>query len=282
LKGSHECVGVLALSRPDVSYFANPDERQLLATFATLVGAALERTKLADEARGARLRIETEQLRNALLSSVSHDLRTPLAVVTGATTALLEPDGPKDERTRRRLLETAHQEAVRLDRLLRNLLEMTRLGSGALRIRKEPQPLEEVVGAALNRLDEQLEGRQVVIGVPFDLPFVPFDPVLIEQVLINLVENAIKYTPPRSPIEVSARVKDGSAEVEVADRGPGVAPQHTERIFDKFFRANEREGGGFGLGLTVCRGIVTAHGGRIWVEPRSGGGASFKFTLPPE
>jgi two-component system sensor histidine kinase KdpD len=218
---------------------------------------------------------------------VSHDLRTPLGVVTGATSALLDPDAPKDEATRRELLETAHEEALRLNRLVRNLLDMTRLESGAMKVQKDLQPLEEVVGAALNRMDDRLRGREVRTSVPGDLPLVPFDSALIEQVLINLLENATKYTPAGSPIEVGARIREGrdrrkEVEVEVADRGPGVAKQDAERVFDKFYRVREGEGGGVGLGLTICRGIVSAHGGRIWVEDRDGGGASFRFTLPVE
>jgi two-component system sensor histidine kinase KdpD len=280
LKGSLGCAGVLAVLPQNRATLDDPDQRQLLAAFAGLVGSALERTRLADEARAASLRAETEQLRSALLSSVSHDLRTPLGVVTGATSALLEPDGPKDDRSRRRLLETAHDEAQRLARLVRNLLDMTRLEAGALKVRKEPQSLEEVVGAALTRLEDRLHGREVTTDVQDEAHQVPFDPVLIEVVLINLIENAIKYSPPGAPLEVGARVRDGNAEVEVADRGPGVSADHAPRIFDKFFRVEEREGGGVGLGLAICRGIVAAHGGRIWVDPRPGGGSSFRFTLP--
>jgi two-component system sensor histidine kinase KdpD len=280
LKGSRGCAGVLAVLPADHWRLEDPGERALLEAFAGLVGSALERTRLADEARAASLRAETEQLRSALLSSVSHDLRTPLGVVTGATSALLEPDGPMDERSRRRLLETAHDEAQRLARLVRNLLDMTRLEAGALKVRKEPQSLEEVVGAALTRLEDRLAGREVTTDLHDDVQHVPFDPVLVEVVLINLIENALKYSPPGAPLAVAARARDGCAEVEVADRGLGVAPDDVLKIFDKFFRVEDREGGGVGLGLAICRGIVTAHGGRIWVEPRPGGGASFRFTLP--
>src|SRR5262249_13500400 len=155
------------------------------------------------------LRAETEQLRNSLLSSVSHDLRTPLAVVTGATSSLLDPQGPRDERTRRELLETAHEESLRLNRLVRNLLDMTRLEARALKATKELQPVEEVVGAALDRMEDRLRGRNVHTSIPADLPLVPFDSALIEQVLINLLENATKYTPPGSPIDVEAHEQDG-------------------------------------------------------------------------
>ncbi len=283
LKGSRGRVGVLALHPSELSRLTDPDERQLLETFAGLIGSALERTQLAEEARRSRLRAETEQLRNALLSSLSHDLRTPLGVVTGATSALLDRSAPLDEATRRQLLETAHEEAQRLNRLVRNLLDMTRLEAGALKVQKDAQPIEEVIGAALNRMDDRLRGRAIKTDIPAELPLVPLDSVLIEQVLINLLENATKYTPAGSPLDIAARASDGATnevEIEVADRGPGVAREDTERVFDKFYRVKEGEGGGVGLGLTICRGIIKAHGGRIWVEPRPGGGASFRFTLP--
>ncbi len=248
LLGSHGRVGALAIIPSPESHLNNPDERQLLDTIARLTASALERAELAEEARRARLRIETEQLRNALLSSVSHDLRTPLAVITGSTSALLEEGAPKDEATRRELLKTAHDESLRLNRLVRNLLDMTRLEAGALKVTKEAQPLEEVVGAALNRMEDRLQGRDVQTDIPADLPLVPFDSVLIEQVLINLLENATKYTPPGSPIRVAARASEDSVEVEVADRGPGIAKENAERVFDKFYRAHEAEGGGVGFG----------------------------------
>ncbi len=282
LTGSRGRVGVLALIPSDTARLTDPDERQVLDTIARLVAAALERAELAEEARRARLRVETEQLRNALLSSVSHDLRTPLAVVTGATSALLDEAAPKDEKSRRELLETAHDEAQRLNRLVRNLLDMTRLEAGALKVHKEAQSIEDIVGAALERLEDRLRGREIETDIPADLPLVPFDPILVEQVLINLLENATKYTPPGSSLTIAARVgkTKGEVEVEVADRGPGVPVDDAERVFDKFYRAREKEGGGVGLGLTICRGIIEAHGGRIWVEPREGGGSRFRFTLP--
>src|SRR5581483_12322406 len=158
-------------------------------------------------ARRVQLRMETEQLRNALLSSISHDLRTPLAVVTGATSALLERKMDGD--MQRELLETAHGESLRLSRLVSNLLDMTRLEAGALRLRKEPQPIEEVIGAALNRLDDRLRGRPIATSIPDELPLVPIDSALIEQVLINLIENAIKYTPASSAIDISAHHAEG-------------------------------------------------------------------------
>ncbi len=279
LPGSRGRAGVLALFPLGSSREPGEGRRALLDAFAGLVGSSLERTTLAEEARRASLLAEKEQIRNALLSSVSHDFRTPLAVVMGATGALLERP-PREEEKRRALLTTAHEEAVRLNRFLRNLLDMTRLEGGALTVRKEWQPLEEVLGAALNRLDDRMSDREVTTNLPSDLPLVAFDSLLIEQVLVNLLENAAKHTPPGAAIEVGARVLGTAVEIEVADRGPGVPGEDADRVFNKFYRANEREGGGVGLGLTICRGIVAAHGGQIWVDDRPGGGAAFRFTLP--
>ena len=232
----------------------------------------------AAAAQRAQVLIETEQMRSSLLSSVSHDLRTPLAVMTGAASTLLED--AIDANTRRELTESILLEAQRLNRLVRNLLDMTRLEGGALRVQKEWQPIEEVVGAALNRLEEALSGRAVVIDLPGDLPQVPLDAVLIEQVLVNLLENAIKYTPAGSPLEVRARTVPGAVQLCVADRGPGIPALDQPRIFDKFYRVGGAPVGGAGLGLAICRGIIMAHGGRLFVENRVGGGAEFKLQLP--
>jgi K+-sensing histidine kinase KdpD len=234
----------------------------------------------AESARRAGLLAEKEQLRNALLSSVSHDLRTPLAVITGATSALLAERAPTDEPSRRALLETAHNESRRMNRLVGNLLDMARLEAGSLHVRKQLQPLEEVIGSALGHLEDNLRGREVEVDVPVDLPLVAFDSVLIEQVIVNLVENATKYSPAGSPIELSVTLDGPVVTTEVADRGPGVPEGSEAQIFEKFYRVDDGEGGGVGLGLTICRGIVMAHGGNIWVMAREGGGARFRFTLP--
>jgi two-component system sensor histidine kinase KdpD len=275
LVASRGCLGVLGVLPADAHTFADPDKRQLLETFAGQLGTALERAELAVAAQRAELQVETEQLRNALLSSVSHDLRTPLAVITGAASALSDVGMPAA--SARELLDTISSEAGRLNRLVRNLLDMTRLEAGALRVKKEWQPLEEIVGAVLNRLDDQLQARPV--SVKLDPALVPLDEVTVDQVLTNLLENALKYTPSGSPIEITARKVEGGVEVEIADRGPGIPAGEEERIFEKFHRAAAGKGG-VGLGLTICRGIVAAHGGRLYVENRIGGGAAFRFTLP--
>jgi two-component system sensor histidine kinase KdpD len=283
LNGGRGKVGVLGLRPKHPRALVDPQQRQLLETFASQVANALERVRLAEEARGAAVEIETERLRSSLLSSVSHDLRTPLGVITGATSTLLQDEDTLDAATRRDLLETAHEEAERLNRLVRNLLDMTRLASGAIRPKKEWHPLDEIVGVALHRLEPRLGGRRIDVELPADLPPVPLDDILIEQVFINLLENAIKYTASDTPIEIVARHALGAVEVEVSDRGPGVPAEERDHVFEKFYRLT-REGtqGGAGLGLAICRGLVEAHGGRIWVEDRPGGGSRFRFTLPIE
>jgi two-component system, OmpR family, sensor histidine kinase KdpD len=274
-------VGVLGVLPAQPRRLLTPEQGTLLETFASQTALALERALLAEEAQHAQLQVETERLRNSLLSSVSHDLRTPLTAITGATSTLLEEDRRLDAPTRHELLHTVHEEADRLNRLVSNLLAMTRLESGAIQVHKEWQPLEEVVGAALTRLDAPLRDRPLTTHLPADLPLVPLDSVLIEQVLINVLDNAIKYTPPGSPLSLSAWTTDGAVTVEVADQGPGLPPGEEQRVFEKFYRAQRPgESSGAGLGLTICRGIIEAHGGHIWAENRSGGGTAFRFTLP--
>jgi two-component system sensor histidine kinase KdpD len=241
----------------------------------------MERAELAEQTEKARRDVESEQLRSSLLSSVSHDLRTPLAVITGTASTLLESKQGLDEATRRDLMQTILDESARLNRLIRNLLDMTRLESGAVKVKKEWLPLEEVVGSALDHLDARFASREIAVNLPADLPLLACDAILIELVLINLLENAAKYSD--GPIELEAKLCPGEVRVGVVDRGPGIPAGQELRVFEKFHRA-VREGspGGVGLGLAISRAIVAAHGGRIWAENRGGGGASFSFTLPLE
>jgi two-component system sensor histidine kinase KdpD len=282
LIGTRATLAVLGV-RADAPAGFSPDQVHLLEAVARQTAAALERAQLAEEAQRAQLDVETERLRNSLLSSVSHDLRTPLAAITGAASTLLDDVRGMSAETRLELTEMIYEEADRLNRLVRNLLDMTRLQSGAVRVAKEWHPLEEIVGAALSRLATRLHGRSVSTHLSDDLPLVPLDGILIEQVLVNLIENALKYSPLESPIDVSAARVDRDVVVAIADRGPGLPVGEEERVFDKFHRVESRgRPGGVGLGLTLCRGIVTAHGGRIWAENRPEGGAVFRFTLPLE
>jgi two-component system sensor histidine kinase KdpD len=283
LRGAQGRVGVLGVMPGDARRLGSPEQRGLLDVFANQIGSALERGRLAEQAQHAHVEVEGERLRSSLLSSVSHDLRTPLSVITGAASALVESDAVIAPPARRDLAQTIQEEAERLNRLVRNLLDMTRFAAGPVRITKEWQPLDGVVGAAIGRLEGQLSGRNVDTHLPRDLPLVPIDGVLIEQLFINLLENTAKYTPAGSPIEISARKDDKGLVIDVADRGPGIPPDLAQKIFEKFFRLpREREGGGAGLGLAICRAIVEAHGGRIWVDSREGGGAAFHFTVPIE
>jgi two-component system sensor histidine kinase KdpD len=281
LATTHGLLGVLGLVPRAPSRFDDPEERRLLEAFAAQMGVAIERTQLAEQAQTARLDADREQLRNALLSSVSHDLRTPLGVIEGAASALLDAEVSLDTSTRRDLVETIHEEAERLNRRVRDLLDMTRLEGGAVGLDHEWQSLEEIVGAALARVESRLAGRRVTVTLAPELPLVSCDGVLIEQVLVNLLENSFKYSPPESPICVSAREGVGEVVISVEDGGPGILPGEEERIFEKFYRSERnRAPGGVGLGLAICRAIVNAHGGRIWAENREAGGAAFRFSLP--
>lgn len=280
LVGSAGAIGVVAVRPTDSSRLVDPDQLHLLESLVSQVALALERARLSDEAQQAHVRAETERMRNAILSSVSHDLRTPLATITGAASSLLDQQGRFDPTTRLEMARSIYREADRLDRFLKNLLDMMRIEAGAVQLNKEWHPLDEVVGAALARLEGRLRDHTVNTAFPADLPLVLVDGVLLEQVVINLVENALKYAPAGSVIDLSASASNRDVIVEVADRGPGIPLGEGTRIFDKFYRAKPAREGGVGLGLTICRGIVEAHGGRIWAENRSGGGALFRFSIP--
>jgi len=249
----------------------------LLAVTATI---GMMTDQLRRQALQAHRHAEVERLRNALLSALSHDLRSPLANLVGAGTALRED--ALDPRERAELSELVAEEALRLSRLVNNLLELTRLEAGQLRVKPVPQAIDETIGAALIRLDQRLKGRPVRTEVPEEIPLALFDPVLIEQVLVNVLENAIRYTPEGSPIDVVARYEDRHIVVEVSDRGPGVTAGDEKRVFERLYRGNSalQGDGGVGLGLTICRAVVTAHEGKIWLENRPGGGATVRFTLP--
>lgn len=255
---------------------------QQLELFAAQAALAIERARLEAEAEAARVHAETERLRSALLSSVSHDLRTPLGAITGASSALLDDDALLRSPEGRDLLAMVNEEANRLNRLVGNLLEMTRLEAGALEPKVEWQPVEEVIGSALGRLASLLEGRSVVVHVEQGVPPVQIDGVLIEQALRNVLDNACRYAPPGSAIEVAVSAASDGVLLTVADRGPGLPPGDEARIFDKFYRGLENGAGrpGVGLGLAVARGIVEAHGGRIWACNREGGGAVFSMLIP--
>jgi two-component system sensor histidine kinase KdpD len=280
LVGSTGAIGVVAVRPKDSGLLQDPEQLHLLESLVSQVALAIERTRLSEEAQQAHVRVETERMRNAILSSVSHDLRTPLATITGAASSLLETHSRLNAEDRLELSRSIYREADRLDRLLKNLLDMMRIEAGAVHLNKEWHPIDEIVGAALSRLEERLHNHIVKTAFPPELPLVHIDGVLLEQVMLNLLENAAKYAPTGSIIDLSASAGDREVLVEVADRGQGIPIGDEVRIFDKFYRAKPAREGGVGLGLTICRGIVEAHGGRIWAENRSGGGAVFRFSIP--
>ncbi|MFY7913150.1 MAG: DUF4118 domain-containing protein [Rubrivivax sp.] len=271
--------GVLCLRPRGLEAVLRPERRAQLDTMASIIGQALERVHYVEVAQNALVHIESERLRNSLLSALSHDLRTPLAVVYGlADTLAALPGLPAPA------LEMSTQlrrESQRINAMVSNLLDMARLQSGAVRLRREWQPVDEVLGAALQSMHSVLAGHHVQTRLAPDLPLIEIDAALIERVLANLLENAAKYTPPGSRIEVSAKIQDAQLQLTVADDGPGLPAGREEALFEKFTRAqSESSIPGVGLGLAICRAILEAHGGRIWAERSALGGAAFVLTLP--
>ncbi|HSM57684.1 MAG TPA: DUF4118 domain-containing protein [Candidatus Sulfomarinibacteraceae bacterium] len=281
LNAARQVVGVLGVSPARADEEMAREQRRLLESFASQAALAVERSLLAEEAREAQLHHETEKLQAALLNSISHDLRTPLATITGSLSSLRDDYALLDERARRELLDNAYEEAERLNRLVGNLLDMTRLEAGAMRISRELAEIEDVIGAALAQLANRLGDRPVLIDAPKGTPPAPVDFALMVQVFVNLLDNAHKYAPVDTAIEIRACSSGDDLLVEVADRGPGIPPEQLERVFDKFVRLQEMEdAAGTGLGLSISRGIVEAHGGRLWAHNREGGGAVLTVALP--
>lgn len=286
LQIGEEKVGVLAVRLAERQGYLPPDERRLLQSAASLAALAVERVHLAEQAGQAELLRVTENLQSALLNSISHDLRTPLASITGVLSSLTEDsgEGPRlrlNEAAARELLQVALGEAERLNHLVGNLLDMSRLEAGALRLRKEPSDLQDLVGAVLAQMRDRLEGHPVTVHLEPDLPLVPLDFVLIVQVLANLLDNAAKYAPTGTSLEICAGRTGEHVTVTVADRGPGIPEEDLERVFDKFHRVARANGAsGTGLGLAISRGIVEAHGGKIVAQSRAGGGLAVEFSLP--
>ncbi|MFB6347372.1 MAG: DUF4118 domain-containing protein [bacterium] len=261
--------------------FISDEQLQIIKTCVTHIALSLERDELAEETREMLLEVEVERMRSALLSSISHDLRTPLATITGSAESLYRRD--LSDSSRKDHEETIYEESQRMLRLVDNLLNMVRIESGNLEVEKEWYPIEDVIGSAMNRLEDRLEGRPVEIEYPEETTLVPLDGVLIEQVLINLIDNAVKYTPDGSAIEVNAETIDSQLLIAVADNGRGINPDNKKEIFRRFFRENDKSGGSqTGLGLAICKAIVESHGGSISVSNRDQGGARFEFSLPIE
>jgi len=262
------------------------DDPQYLLTFVMMLAVGLIVSGLVESVRaharaqaGLTLAAETERIRNALLSSISHDLRTPLAVITGASSSLAERGERLPAEERRALAQSIFATSQEMSDLVTKVLQMTRLENGAIALERDWQALDEIVAAVLRRLKERLAHHMVMVDLPADLPLARVDGALIEQALANLLENAERHTPAGTLIRVRAQAKGGELVVSVEDFGPGLPEGDLEQLFAKFQR---RGGGGMGLGLAICRAIVALHGGRIWAERVPGAGTAFRFTLPLE
>jgi two-component system sensor histidine kinase KdpD len=276
-------IGVLGIDRDEPGPLLTSDGRRLLDALADQAAVAIERIMLAEDIDRARVTAETERLRAALLTSLSHDLRTPLASIIGSLTSLRSFGRSYDESTREELLSTVQGEAERLNRFVGNLLDMTRLEAGAIELKPEVADLTEVVGTALQRAGKLLAEHRVEVEMAADLPMQRVDYLLLEQALFNLLDNAAKYAPPGSKVRLRARREGSAALIEVIDEGPGIPAADLERIFDKFYRvhAQDRQRAGTGLGLAVCRGFIGALGGTVSASNRSDrSGAVFTIRLP--
>jgi two-component system sensor histidine kinase KdpD len=283
LKTTRGVIGVLGIKPVESSTFLSPDQRRILDAFANQVALAIEGARLVEQARQTELLQATEKLQTALLNSISHDLRTPLVSITGALSSLEEASPALDEEVRRSLIETAREEAERLNRLVGNLLDITRLEAEAMHLHREACDVQDLIGSALEQIGTPLKNRQVKVDIPAKLPLVPLDFVLLSRVLVNVIDNALKYSLPEKPIEIKARISKHYLEISVADRGEGIPEEDLGRIFDKFYRVQRPDNvSGTGLGLSICKGIVEAHGGSILAENRRGGGAIFTVSVPLE
>lgn len=287
LKTGRGPVGVLGVQMMEDADMPSPAQLRLLETLADQAAVAIERTTLAADIETARVATERERLRSALLSSLSHDLRTPLVSIMGAAGTMLSYDESLDGDSRRDLAQTVQDEAERLNRFVQNLLDMTKLGSGALKPRVDWVDLGDVVAAAVKRTGRLARHHSIKVEIDPKMPLLCLDAVLMEQVVFNLLDNACKYAPPGTPVKVWAMRTAQHIAIEVADQGPGIPAEDREKVFDMFYRvqATDSQVAGTGLGLAICRGIVEAHGGTIKAEPGLHGGGTciiIHLPLPPE
>jgi len=267
LRAARGTVGVIGIK---ADQGLDPQKTNLLETFANGLALAIERTLLAKESHTARLTAESEKMRNILLNSVSHDLRTPLTVIAGVASTLAEGKGDTKE-----LARTIVDEADRMNRHVQNLLDMTRLEARTINPNLEWNSIEELVGSALAHTEKQLEGREIKTFIPPSLQLIRVDEVLLEKALVNLLENVGRHTPPGTPVEIRVSLPGDRLRLEINDRGPGLPSGGENKVFEKFYQTPGQGDSGFGLGLAICRSVAEAHGGRAWAENRAGGGARF-------
>ncbi len=286
LKTSSAVAGIIGVRlRQPVTDLLDPGTRHMLEAFASQVGLALERVVFAGQAQQTKVLEEADRLHRAILNSLSHDLRTPLATITGALSSLSGDGVSIPDSTRRELLANAREEAARLNRFVGNLLDMSRLEAGALTVQADWHDVDDLIGAALSAVGPRAGSRPLHVRVPPDLPLIRVDFVLLVQALVNVLDNALRYAPPDSPIDVSAGVVADAAgdvvEIIVMDRGPGIPADDLEKVFEKFYRVERGDrGSGTGLGLAICRGIVEAHRGSVRAETAVQGGARIVLRLP--
>ncbi|OPY71338.1 MAG: Sensor protein KdpD [Syntrophorhabdus sp. PtaU1.Bin050] len=281
IKAEDKTLAVLGI-RPNIENTAlSPEKRQLIETFTNLAAVAIVRLQFEKEAEQTKWLAESERLHRTLLNSISHDFRTPLASITGAVTSLLAEGSVYDQEAKKIFLHTIREEAHRLNRFIENLLDMVRLESGTLKLNMKWCDIQDIIGVVLRETQDTLQGHPLRIDIPPDAPSVTADFILIEQVLINLLENAAKYSLPGSAISISARCRDRTLFLTVADPGPPIPKAEQEHVFDKFYRLHSsKHTSGTGLGLSICRGIIEAHGGSIWVDSSPEYGNRFTFSLP--
>jgi two-component system sensor histidine kinase KdpD len=281
LLGSSGPLGVIKVTPREAQRLLIPEQLHLLETCINQLALALEVDRLQERAKESQIAIETERLRTALFNSLSHELESPLAVIVRMLDTFTHSSYTHDPQVLRDLIDDISQEAERLNKLINNLLQITQLQEGKIKLHKTPHSVDEVISKALQRIDKKIYGKPYKIQLPTNLPLVSFDEVLIEQVLVNLLENAIIYTPLETGIEISASVSENDVMISVADRGAGLISTDVSKVFIEFYRGeNPKEESGAGLGLAVCQSIIKAHGGRIWAENRWNGGAIFYFVLP--
>ena len=280
LLGAEKNLGVLSITPIDPTQPLPENMERMLDAFIYQICIALERIQLLDQARQIELLQVTEKLQNALLNSISHELRTPLVTITGTLTTLEQNGTEIDPATVNSLVSTAREEADRLNQLVSNLLDMSRLEAGTLKVKNQPTDVLDMIGSALDIMGSRLDERQIIVNVP-DGIIISLDYVLIIHVITNLLDNALKYSPEFSPITISATSITNFVQIKVSDRGNGIPAQDLESIFEKFYRSR-RIGNisGTGLGLAICKGIVEAHGGKIWAENLPDGGSVFVIELP--
>jgi two-component system, OmpR family, sensor histidine kinase KdpD len=277
-KGKAE--GVLGVNIGDVHL--HPEQRRLLETWVRLAAIVIERVKLEETAHEAALLVESERLHTALFNSLSHELKTPLSSIMGSISTLIEAEVIYSPEQKRQLLDEIRSGALRLNRVVVNLLDTARIESGMLELKTDSGDIEDIIGAALRHMKDQLKSAKIEVNIPADLAFIRGDSVLIELVLINLIDNSLKFSRPEGTICISSIDADEKVRISVADEGKGIPESEIGRIFDKFYRGrhDESDAGGSGLGLSICKAIVELHGGTIWAENRAQGGAVIHFTIP--